>query len=208
MSLVSRAQHWLEDRRIRKLLRDAQPYSLAELPESTIGRVTGFARPLDQRVLEAPVSGRICVYYVVELIEMRPASPLRTLASEQEGIPFVLEDETGRAMIDPAHARCSCAFDHETESKAAFDADPRQRELLERFSLVHRDWFQTQGIRYREAAITIDERICVLGAGTREPDTAVPPHGERGYRDDGPTRMRFTGTAKYPLVLSDDPRSR
>ena len=207
MSLVDLARHWLEDRRIRKRLRVARPYSIATLPESTIGRVVGAARPFEQRVLEAPLSGRICVYYVIELFELRPASPLRLLATEQEGIPFVLEDETGRAMIDPAHARCSCAFDHESESKAAFDADPRQRDLLERHSLVRRDWFGTQGIRYREAAITIDERIAVLGAGVREPDPSAPPQGERGYRDGGSTRMRFTGTAKYPLVLSDDPRS-
>jgi hypothetical protein len=207
MSLVGLARHWLEDRRIRKLLRVARSYSLATLPESTIGRVVGVARPFEQRVLEAPLSGRICVYYVIELVELRPATPARLLATEQEGLSFVLEDDTGRAMIDPAHARCSCAFDHESESKAAFDADPRQRALLERHSLVRRDWFQTQGIRYREAAITIDERIAVLGAGVREPDPAVPPQGERGYRDDGPTRMRFTGTARYPLVLSDDPRS-
>jgi len=207
MSLIESVREWLEDRRVRKLLHATPAHSLGALPENTFGRVAGVARPLGQRVLEAPLSGRSCLYYSIALVELRPNNFLRRLATEQESVPFLLEDGTGRALIDPEHARFSCAFDHESESKAAFDASVRQRALLERHSLVRRNWFGTDAIRYREAVIAVDERITVLGAGTRELDPATPRGLEQGYREGGPTRMRFTGTAKYPLTLSDDPRS-
>ena len=43
----------------------------------------------------------------------------------------------------------------------------------------------------------------VLGSGVREPDPNAPP--EAAYRGAPPTRLRLTSSAKFPLVISDDP---
>ncbi len=199
----------LAHRRLRKRLREAPLWPLADLPEDTWARITGVARPLGGRVLEAPLSGRLCLYYSVAVEEVRAGS-ITVLAGEQEGLPFVLEDRGRRAVIDPAHAQISTAFDHVTGSRALFDARPRERALLERYELVHRDWWQTDSLRYCEAIIEVDERLTVVGSGTREPDPEAPPDPARAsggaYRDDRPTRLRLTGSARYPLMISDDPR--
>jgi hypothetical protein len=46
-----------------------------------------------------------------------------------------------------------------------------------------------------------------LGRGSPPPGFSEPDEvdaaGERGYRTDLPMRMRYTGTERYPLVLSD-----
>ncbi len=198
----------LADWRVRRQLRNATPAELATLAESSFARITGVVRPFERRLIEAPLSGRHCVYYAIHVISAAGPSPRHShteIGTEQEAMTFLLEDSSGRAVIDPDHARFSVAFDHVSESKAAFDADPRQRAVLERLGLVHRDWFGTEHLLYREGVIEIDERISVLGAGVREPDPDAAPTGM--YRDSQPLRMRFTGTAKYPLVISDDPRS-
>jgi len=198
----------LADWRLRRQLRAAAPAELATLAESSFARLTGAVRPTGKRLLEAPLSGRPCVYYAIHVISASGPSPRHShteIGSEQEAMAFLLDDSTGRAVIDPDHARFSVGFDHVSESKAAFDADPRQRAVLDRFGLVHRDWFGTEHLIYREGVLELDERISVLGAGVREPDPDAAPTGM--YRDGPPTRMRFTGTARYPLVISDDPRS-
>jgi len=198
----------LADWRVRRQLRNAVPAELAALDDSTFARITGAVRPFEQRLIEAPLSGRHCVYYAIHVISAVGPSPRHghtEIGTEQEAMTFLLEDATGRAVIDPDHARFSVGFDHVSESKAAFDADPRQRAVLERLRLVHRDWFGTERLLYREGVIEVDELISVLGAGVREPDPTAAPTGM--YRDGRPLRMRFTGTAKYPLVISDDPRS-
>ena len=195
-------------RHLRRKLRKAPRAELATLPENTFARITGMVRPFDKRLLEAPLSGRLCVYYAVEVISAYGAKTreLRTeIGAEHEGTSFQLDDDTAIAVINPAHARIDAAFDFVSESKAAFDADERQRALLERLDLVRRDWWNTDRLYYREAVLEADEQIALFGAAISEPDPDAAPTGM--YRDGRPQRLRFTGTAKYPLVISDDPRT-
>jgi hypothetical protein len=195
-------------RRLRRRLRNAPRSEIATLDESRFARITGLVRPFEKTLLEAPLSGRLCVYYSIRVLECsgsRRREYQTEIGYEQEGMAFMLEDDTGVAVIDPAHAEISVAPDFECESKAAFDADPRQRALLERHGLVRRSWFSTERLHYTESIIEADERIAILGAGMLEPDLEAAPTGM--YRDARPMRMRFTGTAKYPLLISDDPRT-
>jgi hypothetical protein len=195
-------------RRLRRRLRKAPRAELGTLEENTFARITGMVRPFDKRLLEAPLSGRLCVYYAVQVISAygsRRREAHTEIGAEQEGMSFQLEDDTATAVIDPDHARIDAAFDFESESKGAFDADERQRALLLRLQLTRRDWWNTDRLLYREAVIEADERIALFGAAMREPDPDAAPTGM--YRDGRPQRLRFTGTAKYPLVISDDPRT-
>lgn len=199
---------WLEFRRLRKQIRQAPRFRLAELPENTLARIAGRARPLGQRALAAPLSGRTCVYYSVTVLARMAgvttgSRSLKVLATEQEAVAFMLEDEGHRAVIDPRNAQISTPYDYESRSRAVFDASPDQRELLVRHELVNRNWFDTIEVLYREAVIELDEQVVIVGGGTREPDPDAIPTG--GYRDGGATRFRFTGTDRMPLVISDEP---
>lgn len=193
------------DDRLRRRLRRAPRAELGSLDENTVARITGTVRPMGKRLLEAPLSGRLCVYYSIIVVAAREHLGQRTtIGSEQDAMTFVIEDASGRAVVDPEHAQISVAFDFVSESKAAFDADPQQRATLERMGLVKRDWFNTDRLQYREAILEVDDMIAVYGAGVREPDPDAAPTGP--YRDSGPQRLRFTGTVRYPLLISDDPR--
>src|SRR5262249_36836596 len=149
---------------------------LCDAPEATAVCVVGTVRPLARRLLEAPLTGRLCVYYAVRIDEIRPRGDLdRELGRAAESLPFALADGGELAIVDPAHAQIAAAWDHASSSAAAFDADARQRALLADHGLIDRNWFNTAAVRYREAVIVEDERVAVLGAATREPDPEGAP---------------------------------
>ena len=189
----------LADRRLRKLLRETKTYGLGDLPEDTFGRVTGMVRPLDKQLIEAPLSGRLCVYYDISIEpQTGEGTTLRVLASEQDAIPFVLEAGGQRAVVDPAHAQISAGFDCVVSSK---EPTPRSLALLARYR-----WRGDGLVMCREAILEADEMITVVGAGVREADPDATTAAGL-YRDGRQTRLRLTGAAKYPLLISDDLRS-
>ncbi|MBA3818799.1 MAG: hypothetical protein H0X17_07900 [Deltaproteobacteria bacterium] len=199
---------WFRARRIRRQLREAAQWGIGTLPEDTCGRITGTVHAFEGQTLEAPISGRPCVYYLIVIEEnlgVGGGGAVMGLAERSDGTSFVLEEDGHRAVVDPEHAVLSVAFDHETTSLAAFDADPRQRKLLSDANLIHRDWFKTSSLRYREAIIEIGERVSILGAGVREPDPDAP--AAAAYRSNAQTRIRLTSSPHAQLVISDDPRS-
>jgi hypothetical protein len=185
-------------------MRKAPRYELADLPENTFGKVVGVVRPSNKRLLEAPLTGRLCVYYEVYVDAMSGESLVRTLAGEQEGIAFVLVDGEARALVDPAHALLSTEIDVMSTSTLRLVSD-RQQALLVRFGLSGERVRFSDGLRYREAVIEADKRIAVFGGGVREPD---PEADSQSYRGEGvPTRLCLIGTSKFPLFISDDPRA-
>ena len=207
MGVIDLVKYLVADRKIRRLLRTAPNRALADVADDAFVRVTGTVEPLDSRVLEAPLSGRICAYYSLVVLEpMRHGSlrRLREVATEQSAIPFLLKAGALRAVIDPAHARVSSGFDYKDARKLTECTD-RQRDVLARHDLQFRFSLVGKPATFREAILAIDEPIVVFGAGTSEPQ--IPIGSDRGYRDGPPTRLRFTGTSRYPLVISDDPRS-
>jgi hypothetical protein len=200
--LPSSVRRYFAERKHRKWMRKAPTYFIREMPENTFAKIVGHARPFRSRVLEAPVSQRRCVYYDVSIDIMSDNDIyLRTIATLQEGLPFVLQDSTAVAIIDPEHAFVSSAIDAMSTS-VAYDVTDNQKALLRRASVAVAE---DATLRYREAVLEIDEMVAVYGGGIREPD----PDGvaTMSYRDGPATRLHLTGTAKFPLLISDDPRS-
>ncbi|MBS1121004.1 MAG: hypothetical protein H6Q90_3232 [Deltaproteobacteria bacterium] len=190
------------DRDLRELLRQAPGMAVADLPESTWARVSGVVHLLDGRVLEAPLSGRPCVYYAVRIDSMVAPKRANTLMRQRDAVPFLLEDHGHRAVIDPTHARISAEIDHASKSAAAFDATPRQRSLLAtRRALFQRHMYQGSGLLYYESIIEEREPVAVLGAGIREPDPDAAPSA---YRDMA-TRIQLAGSQRYPIIICDRP---
>lgn len=191
--------------RIKRQLRGARALRIAELGDGQAGRVIGRARVLEQ-TLEAPLSGRACVFYIARVEERRSSgkhSYWRTIISEQHGVPFVLEDDSGYAIVDATAAQIALDFDARSSSGTFDDPTPAETAFLERHGRSGTGWFFNRTLRYREAVIGEGETIAVLGAGTREPDPAAAPTA--AYRGEPPTRLRLTSSPRYPLVISDDP---
>ena len=188
-----------EPARIRRRLRNAQTYAIVDLGDGQTGRIVGRAQ-LHRDHLVAPLSGRRCLYYVATIEQSKYGTDIWTLlATEQIGVPFAVTDGTGRAIVDATHAQVAFEFDHQSESRTVEELDDAQRTLLTRQRIDPLDRL----LRYAEAIVTDGKRVTVLGAGTREPDPDAPP--ELAYRGAQPTRLRFTGSRRHPLVMSDAP---
>jgi hypothetical protein len=139
------------------------------------------------------------------------------VAREARATTFLIEDETGRAVIDPAPSSSAGATAGPATAKFELEPAPPvelaraaltegQRELLTRHHLLDLLDAAAGGhpvrLRYREATIAVGEAIAVFGAGTREPDPDAAP-GDH-YRGDAPTRLRLASTARRPLAISTD----
>jgi hypothetical protein len=190
------------DRDLRQLLRKAKTLPLAELPESTWARVTGAVRELEGKILEAPLSGRRCVYYAVRVDSVVAPSRANTLMRHRDAVPFIIEDRGARAVVDPTNARISAEIDYGGQS-ALYDANERQRALLASRRALERYTHGTTGLLYYESIIEAGEQVMVLGAGTREPDPEAAPSA---YRDMMPSRIQLAGSQRYPLVICDRPQ--
>jgi len=199
------AWYFSKGARIKRQLRSAKPWPIAELPEDTLGKIAGEARPIGN-TLVGPLTGRACVYYLAIVEEHRStgrSSYWKTIISESAGVPFMLEDPSGRAIVDPTGAEVALDFDGKSSSGTFHDADPVQEAFLARHGKKSTGWVFNKGLRYREAMIEVGETVAVLGSGVREPDPEAPP--EQAYRGEPKTRLRLTSSSRFPLVISDDP---
>jgi hypothetical protein len=197
--------YFSENQTIRRQLRKTPTKRIQELRDDELGKVVGRARGTGE-VLTAPLSGRLCVYFVATVEERRStgkSSYWKMIIRETRGVPFMLEDDGGRALVDATAARIAIDFDGKSQSGTFDDPTPAEHAFLARHSQRGQGWVFNRTLRYREAVIADGETIAVLGAGTREPDPDAPP--TEAYRGEAPTRLRLTSSRKHPLVISDDP---
>lgn len=205
VAIVAASLVWNEKARIRRELRNAYRVDIADLDEGRTGRVVG--RVGEGQTLQAPFTGRSCVFYEATVEELRSSgksSSWRQVVREAVGVPFVIDDGTGRAVIDPNGARVAVDLDMTTRSGTFDDATPVEEQFLTRHGLRSTGWVFNKSLRYREGVIEVGETIAVMGQGVREPDPdAVGKVG--GYRSGPPTRLRLGGSSRHPILLSDAP---
>lgn len=182
-------------------LEEAKPWSLAELPEDTFGKVVGATRPVGE-TLTAPISGRPCVFYEVTVRQDHGKSS-STIVHELRGVPFFLEDGSGRALVDPRGADVVLTQDFSSSSGSFDDATPVEEAFLQRHGKESKGWMFNKSLTYKESVIEIGETVAVLGAGVREPDPDALPAAD--YRSALPTRLRLTNARDHKLVISDVP---
>ena len=180
---------------VRRRIRSARQWKIAEFPESVLGRVVGRVRPLGETLL-SPLTGRPCVCFVAEIYsDFTPGGTYR----ETRSVPFVIEDDSGRAIVDADNAR----FDLQLAVTGA--CGRASATAAERAMFVRRGRGSTAELEawtFREGVIASGATITVLGAGAREPDPEGPIDGGAVYRE-MPTRLRLFARRGYPLAISD-----
>jgi hypothetical protein len=183
---------------MRRQLKAAPRTKIGELPESQVCSAVGRTRPLEMTpLLHAPLSGRPCFYYVIEA-EMRERGSWVLIARERQGVPFVIQDASGRAVIEPAEARIDIEYDLTDIIWA--NPHPREHQFIVRVKPDVAPLLYTKQVRFREAIIGPDELVSVLGAGVREPDPLAPP--SESYRGEPMTRLRFSRAPEAELLVS------
>lgn len=165
-------------------------WPIGEAPEGELGRLRGRVRALDQS-LTSPVSGRRCVYYAVVI----PGT--REDITECKSVPFVVEDPSGRAIIEPANSTVALTLDR--RETLLFNS-PRLHALLGQNGVDHRGLFGTGELRLLEGVVEIGQHVEVVGAGTREANRELS--AEAGYRGPPPTSLHVTNSSQAPLSIS------
>jgi len=193
------------NRAMRKLVDAAPAVSIETLGENQLGRITGTVVPFHGKLLVSPLAKRACVYWTASISAWgSDAGPTWVLSDSADAVTFTLEQQGHRAVIDPASAQIGVANAHVSRCAGPFDADPEQHALLVAEKLLKRNWWDTQVLVFTEGVIAPGTMISVVGAGVREAD----PDGAAGgaYRTAGQTRVRLTGSKRFPLWITDQVR--
>lgn len=178
--------------------------------------VAGTARPVDDRRVQTPITGRPALAAEAEARGPRHyqgpgGSVYRTLAREHAAVPFVVEDDTGRVRVEPPE---SGTVDVELATVAS--------ALVGEFRGAHAVFWAPDGVPHAEGIRAFHERSGDLaddpfdrygpfvvgsaaryGEGTLRPDEEVWVHGTAVERDGGEPGFAVTGDADARFVLSD-----
>jgi hypothetical protein len=203
MSAAIASWYWSATARLRRALRRAKHVAIAEAPEDALVRLDG--RVVEGEALEAPLTGRRCVYYLAIVEEFQAGSTpdsWREIAREARGVRFAIEDGTGRAIVDPDGARIDVDLDRTSTSGTLENPTEAQTAFLERKGVKLTGWSFNKTLRYREGVFEVGELIAIMCRPMREPDPGAAPR-EVGYRDAPGTRLRVGGSARHPILLSD-----
>lgn len=178
------------------LLRTARGTTAAALETGATGRLAGVVTA--DALLKAPLTGRACVGYVARVEEWSGGRRAHWIERihEVRGVPFTIDDGTGRALIDPAASTMLLQMDATTRSGRFDDATPVEEAFLARHEVRSTGWFLNRTLRYTEGVIEPGERVAVIGRGEREADVDGP-HGALA------TRVRLRGTADEPVLVTD-----
>lgn len=172
-------------------LKRTKRYRIADLPENKRGRIVGAVQPLGG-TLTAPFTQRACVYY--EATVFRPDADSHTYAKECVGIPFMIDDNTGTAVIDPRNGRVQIYVDIVLDYGAASRANVAAMLARCRVNPALADW---PVLRYMEARIEVGEQLDVVGSGIRDSVS----HGDEGYRDSRASRILMGASRRSTLWI-------
>lgn len=174
--------------RARAAARERLRAGATQIADRTVVTLTGTVRAsAPDTLLEAPLSGRRVVYHR-SVARMR-LHDLTAVAAEM--VPFELETAEGIVRIEGAAADVILP---------PLPVIPRDLERVRRFLAAHdvsAEHAATAGID--EIAIEPGARITVQGLARVEVDPASL--GERGYREDAPTRVTLEPHPAHPLTI-------
>ena len=198
--------YFAREQRLKRRIRALPLTAIARTPEHQDVRVSGrLAYVADQPPLEAPLSGRPCAAWRVVVRERRGTGKNRrwvTILEESDSRDFVLEDDTGRALVDGTLVELALDFDAKGGSGVFSGPSPYLQEFLHERGIATRGLVFDKTFQYREGILEAGEQVTVAGSGVWESD---PSQRGQGYRDVGKL-LRVGAMTGGELLASDDPR--
>lgn len=183
-----------EDTKIRRTLKSTPTRAIATLQEGEVVRVTGRLRPAGD-LLRAPLTGRPCAYYLVEVHESQKRGKSSTwveIAQEVQRLDFEVVDATGTALVRMDASKVLLTRDMHSRSGLFDDANEAEKAFLARCSEESTGFLGfNRTLRYQEGVLEPDEMVTVLGRVT------VDNRGGRRVVTLGPAPDR-------PVLVSDE----
>lgn len=164
---------------------------IADIHEGARARVVGSVIA-HAGTVTAAFSGKQCVYFEVT-IDKRPRDVWEPVLERRGSVPFAIQDDSGRAIVDPDGA--AVTVDAETTEIVEEKLTSWQTALLADAS----DWLEGR-MRVVERRIDAGDVIAVVGGATREPDPSARPT-TAAYRGESPTRVRFASSPRNQLLI-------
>lgn len=195
------ALSWLlsRQRRIRLALARQPRVDIRDARDGRV-KLVGRARLIGAG-LTAPLTGRRCACYDVTVYQLDADGGATKVAAESHGVPFLVDDGTGVAHVDPADAELVLVHDAQRETGLRDRVPEALVEFLRRHRRAARGLLFNRHFKYREGAVLDGEEVVVCGVGRWEPDP--DPRNVTGYRQSA-MRYRVTGRRGARAIISDD----
>lgn len=183
---------------------------LERTPIASLSSTTGAAQVAGTAVgtgqaTTAPFSGEECLAYLANVddyVHRRRTNgsgsyEWRTQWYEHDSHPFLVEDETGAAYVDPTEAEYHLSRDYQRELEEGEEPPAGLREAVEALEI---DAVSDDQRRYREFRLHEGDEVHVTGA------TGPVPEGIRGLGS-GPTVSLVDGEAAPIFSISNNPET-
>ncbi|MEM7157679.1 MAG: GIDE domain-containing protein [Myxococcota bacterium] len=191
-----------------ELLRGAERIAISQYPQGGQKRVVGTLS-MNGEPLVAPLTGRACAAYevVVEEASQDSGTHWTVIAREVRAEPFIVDDGTGRAFVDPAGATLAITRDSRSQSGIFKEPDSREADFLARHGESTKGTALNRSLRFCEGALELGETVAVLGRGavSFDDDPTSRSH-EGGYRRNSQaTKIEISAGPRTPVYISDAP---
>ncbi len=161
----------------------------AKVKDAPVGKyVRIVGRIVDGGALVAPITGRACVSFDAVVFVHD-----RVRARGVRGTPFIVDDGSGRILVDPRGAFIHVTYDHSM-------VGPLDRTKVADPDLVAH-LLDAGYARFDEGVLTIGERVAVVGLVSEARGADDDPV----YRRLAATELRLTGAADRPAMVSERP---
>ncbi|MBN2459256.1 hypothetical protein JXB28_03140 [Candidatus Woesearchaeota archaeon] len=189
------------------------PYSRVRSVAMGRVKVQGQAKPYQDELIKAPISGKDCVFceYIIvitnifdmllEVFSKGRAKGRRTYCRISKGRNFMIEDEGASVLVNPGGA------EKHIRQSGAFFAFPfrripgRLKDLMISSGLDYKRWLDAfSDITFREFAIFPGDKLYILGVASDNPHVAEGT-AKHGFEDVCIMRDRFA-----PFIISHKPR--
>ena len=160
--------------------------TILEVPDDWTGWVRG--RLVGEAPLVAPLSQRPCAYYKLVVERQHPIpQPTERIAYQARGQSFMIEDDSGRALVDPDLALVEVDYDRQLEVDGRGRLPQSVVELLRRLDVVG------EAVVVKEGVLAIGEVVAVHGRMVREADDDLARAATAGAPPARRLRVRASG---------------
>ncbi|MEL1244479.1 hypothetical protein AAEO56_09420 [Flavobacterium sp. DGU11] len=149
---------------IRRKLKKAPLRSLSDFKHGETAKITGRVEFIDEP-LEAPLSGRECVWYCVHIMQSSGKSS-STLIETEDKCRFVLRDGDKVAYINDSNIKKYIEMDKKYRSGTFEDAAPKLEAYLKKHDKKSQGFLGlNKTMHYYEGVLEKNEAVAVLGKG-------------------------------------------
>lgn len=185
-----------DPRKVKRELARARIEAIAALTDGRTVAVRGTVSLSEPTaVVEAPLTGLPCVYWLVVFDEVGTGGDFRELGRASGGVPFLLRSEQGTARVVPDGARVALpgqVFVRPVTQPGMLDA--LAREVCVPYN------YATSTLRASMYVLEAGAFVTIRGWCTREPDPEASA-SISGYREQLPTRPVISGTRRAKLLI-------